>query len=267
MYCTQKRIHFPESDDICVELNIVDQNAKTLIILPAIGVEIAKYQKLISGLNNNGLNTIAADYPGCGKNTPKVSRSFNYSYHDLLEYFIPQLIQFTSHMNQDNVILFGHSLGGHLATLYSQQHNVQVIGIATGNIGLHYWDLKGKVQILQAISLFTMLTKIYGYLPGDKVGFGHKEAKSLIQDWCKTGLTGKYTHILKSMQISNNAALFIQMKGDQWAPMSSLLGLSQYFSHPQIEQLDLRSNLKGNQHSVWIKQPETVIHTIQKWLG
>ncbi|MCU4304680.1 alpha/beta fold hydrolase [Acinetobacter ursingii] len=268
MECIQKLIHFPKSDGIYAEVNIINQYAKTIVILPAIGVEIDKYQKLITGLNTNGFNTIAADYPGCGRNIPKVSSHFDYGYRDLLQDFIPQLINLAPQPHsQQNVILLGHSLGGHLATLYSQQHDVTVIGIATGNIGLHYWDLKGKIQILKAISVFSLLIQIYGYLPGKKVGFGNKEAKSLIQDWCKTGLTGTYDHILKPTHVSDNQALFIQMKGDEWAPISSLMGLTQYYSHPQIKQLDLRPSLQGNQHSVWIKQPEQVINVIQNWLN
>ncbi|MCU4415044.1 alpha/beta fold hydrolase [Acinetobacter sp. WU_MDCI_Axc73] len=268
MQYIQKMIQFPQSDEITVEVNITNQHSKTIIILPAIGVEIGKYQKLIRGLNTNGFNTIAADYPGCGRNTPKVSRHFDYGYRDLLQDFIPQLIKLAPQPHsQPNLVLLGHSLGGHLATLYSQQHEVAVIGIATGNIGLNYWDVKGKIQILKAISVFNLLIQIYGYLPGNKVGFGNKEAKSLIQDWCKTGLTGTYDHILKPTHVSDNSALFLQMQGDQWAPMSSLMGLTQYYSHPQIKQVDLRGYISGNQHSVWIKQPEQIIDVIQNWLN
>lgn len=67
MECIQKLIYFPKSDGIYAKVNIINQYAKTIIILPAIGVEIDKYQKLIRGLNTKGFNTIAADYPGCEK--------------------------------------------------------------------------------------------------------------------------------------------------------------------------------------------------------
>ena len=49
----QKLIHFPKFDGIYAEVNTINQYAKTIVILPAIGVEIDKYQKLIRGLNTN----------------------------------------------------------------------------------------------------------------------------------------------------------------------------------------------------------------------
>ena len=177
-------------------------------------------------------------------------------------------MQLAQEINQNTPILLGHSLGGHLATLYSQQHQIRVIGIATGNIGLQYWDFKDKVKILQAVTVFGLFIHLYGYLPGYKIGFGHKEAKGLIQDWCKIALTGKYEHITGQPEhASQNLALFIQLIGDEWAPMSSLKGLSQYFSTAQIKQFDLRSSVHGNQHSAWIKQPTLVIQCICQWIN
>ena len=64
----------------------------------------------------------------------------------------------------------------------------------------------------------------------------------------------------------NNAALFVYLKGDDFAPMSSMLGLTRYFKHPKIQTVDLSQQLKGNQHAVWIKQPDEVVAVIKEWI-
>ncbi|TCM68358.1 putative alpha/beta hydrolase [Acinetobacter calcoaceticus] len=271
MQVSQSLIDFQGRTQIPVDLYL-HPDAKTLeqqpdvIILPALGVPISKYQALIECLLAQGFNVIAADYPGCGRNQPLVSATFDYGYADLLTDFIPALIAQIPSTSQQAPLLFGHSLGGHLATLYALNHQVQVVGVATGNIGLANWDLKGKLNILTAVLSFKALLWKYGYLPGAKIGFGHQEAKTLMQDWCKTVLTGHYQHIVATETASDHPALFIHLHQDQWAPLSTTLALSRYFSHPQVEQLDLSLQIKGNQHSVWIKQPQAIVSCMQNYL-
>ncbi len=191
---------------------------RSIIILPAIGVDIKKYARLIDYLSRTGFTVIAADYPGCGENLPKVGRGLDYNYADLIELFIPELIRQVSTADQQNSILLGHSLGGHLASLYALSHPVSVITIASGNIGYKNWDTKGKINILRAVVLFRTLIAIYGYLPGKKIGFGKREAASLMKDWCTTVLTGNYQHITPDDRPSRNNNLLINIHRDDWAP-------------------------------------------------
>lgn len=262
----QKTIYFGQYP-ILVDIHSHSENNHHIILLAALGVAMSKYEKLISALTQNGFNVISADYPGCGRNLPAVSANFDYSYADLLNDFIPQLEHVALEINGQRPILFGHSLGGHLATLYAQSHKNRVIGVATGNIGFKNWDLKGKINIIKATTVINALILKDGYLAGHKIGFGHTEAKSLMRDWSKTVFTGNYKHVIGHEKIVDNDALFLYLTGDDFAPMSSMLGLSRYFRHPQIEILDLTQQLKGNQHSAWIKQPEEVVKLIKDWIN
>ncbi|MDM1757116.1 MULTISPECIES: alpha/beta fold hydrolase [unclassified Acinetobacter] len=262
----QKQLTFPQSDQILVDIYKIAQQQHVIIVLPALGVAIQKYEPLIQHLIEQGFNVIAADYPGCGRNTPSVSATFDFGYADLLGYFIPQLVNIALELSPQIPILLGHSLGGHLATLYAQHHVIKVIGIATGNIGLKYWDYKGKFNILKAAVIFNAMILKDGYLEGYKVGFGNKEAKTLMHDWSKVIFTGNYRHILPKESLSKNPALFIQFKQDDFAPMSSTLGLSRYFYTPKVQQLDLTQSLKGHQHSVWLKQPKAVVELIRSFI-
>lgn len=262
----QKTIYF-QQHPILVDLYVHPQNKHTIILLTALGVTINKYEKLIGLLANHGFNLLVADYPYCGRNTPHVSAQIDYGYADLIHGFIAQLEKIAVDANLHSPILLGHSLGGHLATLYAQSHDNTVIGIATGNIGLKNWDLKGKINILKAVTVINAMILKDGYFAGYKIAFGNREAKSLMRDWSKVVFTGNYKHIISKEKIVKNSALFIALKDDDFAPMSSMLALSRYFKQPVVQTLDLSKTIQGNQHSVWIKQPEKVVQRITDWIN
>ena len=251
---------------IVVDVHNHSENKHTLIILPALGVSIDKYAKLVSKLVDNSFNVIIADYPNCGRNQPLVNSDIDYGYSELLNNYIPQLEKISLKITSQKPILLGHSLGGHLATLYAQLHDNKVIGIATGNIGFKNWNLKGKLNILKATTVINAMILKDGYFAGYKIAFRNKETKTLMRDWSKVVFTGNYRHIIRSERIVGNDALFICLQGDDFAPMSSMLGLCRYFRNPQIETLDLTQTIKGNQHAVWIKKPDQVVSTILEWL-
>lgn len=262
---TQANIHFNQHS-ITVDVYSNPNNQNTILLLPALGITVQKYEKLIRALVDHHFNIITADYPHCGRNMPLVTAKIDYGYADLLKDFIPQLEQVSIKTTGQQPILLGHSLGGHLATLYAQTHPVKVIAIATGNIGLKYWDLKGKFNILKAVTMINAMILKDGYFAGYKIAFGNREAKSLMRDWSKVIFTGKYQHIQNYQTKSEHSALFISLKDDDFAPMSSMLGLSQYFANPMVKTLDLTESVKGNQHSAWIKQPDEIILLILEWV-
>ena len=239
-----------------------DNVQPTIILLPAIGVDIKKYASLIVHLTDSGFSVIAADYPGCGENSPKVGRGLDYNYADLIEFFIPELIKQANLADQQTPILLGHSIGGHLASLYALNHQATVIAVASGNIGYKNWDTKGKINILRAVVLFRALIAIYGYLPGKKIGFGKREAAGLMKDWCTTVLTGNYQHIIQTSLPSKNNNVLINIRHDDWAPLRSTQQLSRLFLQPQVIELSPPDHVKGNQHSAWIKQPEFIVNEI-----
>lgn len=263
---SQQQILFRQQFPISVDVYSFENTQPCFIILPAIGVPIAKYQNLINELKQRHINIIAADYPGCGRNHPQVSAQFDYGYRDIIQDFIPQLLALAQRYSQQRPVLLGHSLGGQMATLAAIQHDVKVIGIATAHVGLKYWNTKTQLTLLKGLLTIKALTLRYGYLPGFKIGFGHIEAKTLMRDWSKVLLKNSYRHVIEAEQAVDRPALFIQLHQDTWATLPATLGLSKYFQSPQIEVLDLSRSVPGNQHSVWLKQPQQIVDACIKWL-
>ena len=91
-----------------------------VVLLPALGVARQKYHAVIDQLLNTGYAVVSADMPGYGDSLPRPSRQYDYGYADLVKEYIPALLAQAQALNPKRApVLFGHSIGGHIATLYA----------------------------------------------------------------------------------------------------------------------------------------------------
>ncbi len=269
-YCVKVHIDKPvmtdttDTSDTNVAANVADKSLNTTIIfLNALGVPLRKYNKVIHGLIDKGFSVVSADYPCCGENTPHVKRGIDYSYQNLVTQFIPSLVKIARGHTPDNrVVLMGHSLGGHIGTIYSVIHDTPVIGVACGTTYYKNWRGLGRIRILQAVAVIQALLKVYGYLPGHLIGMGDKEPKTQMNNWCRLAITGKFDFIRQDLNTGKGKALYINIDGDDYAPMSATKHLGELCAYYTIYNVKLDADLKGNPHGVWIKQPEVVIAKI-----
>jgi predicted alpha/beta hydrolase len=251
-YPVNVQIHPPLSD--------ADQE-KTIIFMAATGVRLHKYTKLFSSLTAKGFTVIAADYPCCGENPPQINRFISYNYQDLLDDFIPQLL---SHSEHDSIYLMGHSLGGQLATIYSALTDIPAIGVATGNIYFKNWSGLDRLKLRNLGITFTLLTKAYGYFPGAKVGFGGREARGLMHNWCHILKTGGYDFV--TGDLDKGRGLYIHIEGDNYSPYPAVKHLASLCQESKIISVKLPEHLKGNPHGVWIKDPDFITDHIDQQL-
>lgn len=233
----------------------------TLVFMAATGVPLRKYSTLFEALTAKGYTVIGADYPCCGENTPHVDRTVDYNYQDIMDHFIPKLLSFSEH---NSTYLFGHSLGGQLAALYSALTDTPMIGVATGNIHFKNWYGWERIKILRALAIFKPLTMLYGYFPGYKVGFGNKEAKGMMDDWCHLLKTGRFDFIKGDLEANKGRGFFIHIEGDRYSPYPSVRHLTKLCTESTLISMKLPKHLKGNPHGVWIKDPEFVTARIDE---
>lgn len=244
--------------------------AITLVLMTAIGVPLSKYTKFINALTKQGFTVVSADYPCCGENQPHVSRGIDYGYQDLVDKFVPALLDNARILTPGHqIIMLGHSIGAHIGSIYSALTDTPLIAVATGNIHYKNWRGLGRLNILRAAAAFEVLIRVYGYLPGYKVGFGYKEPKKLMKDWCRTAWTGKFDFIkeLKSSafieaKANKGQGLYFNIIGDDFAPFASTQHLSELCARAKVVRIQLEPALRGNQHSVWLKSPESVVENI-----
>ena len=58
--------------------------------------------------------------------------------------------------------------------------------------------------------------------------------------------------------------MFINIKDDRFSPLQSTQHLADMFHHHVLEQVELPSHLKGNRHSIWLKNPDQIITLIDR---
>jgi predicted alpha/beta hydrolase len=246
-----------------------------LILLPALGVAARKYEAFALGLVAAGNQVLVADWPGQGESGPRPTRALDYGYRDLVQEFVPKLLAAArQHFPQGRLVLLGHSLGGHIATLYAAANpiaGVAVVGVACGNI--HYRNWRGRHRLLTpCVSLaFNLLTAIFGYLPGKTIGFGGHEARSLMRDWGRVAWTGNFDHLgLPLVPALGNPtpSLFVGIAGDPFAPEASTRGLAALIQgEPSVRLLPSPRPASENAHSAWLRSPATVVEAIVGWLA
>lgn len=239
------------------------ENKTTIILLNAIGVTRNKYHKVIEGLAAKGFNVVSSDYPCCGENKPIIKKGIDYDCNLLVKSYVPKLIDIAKDRFPDSqIILMGHSLGAHIATLYSASYGASVIGVATGNVHFKNWSGRGRLKILAAVASIQLLIRLYGYLPGQKINFGGREPKTMMHQWCQTALTGKFKFMNVPLSPKDGKGLYLNIEGDDFAPLKSTQNLANLCAKSKVIRIKSDSFPKGNPHGIWIKQPEIVIETV-----
>lgn len=240
-------------------------SSPVVVLLPALGVARQKYQTVIAHLIEHGYAVVSADMPGYGDSLPRPSRQHDYGYADLVREYIPALLQQARDLNpRQTPILFGHSIGGHIATLYAHTTHqpFSMFCVASGNVHHQNWPPASQAKLRRAAFLFKWMAQAYGYFPGKKVGFGIHEAKRLIIDWTKIVRTGRFDHIepqfARPAQQSRDA-VFVHIEGDDWAPLASVQTLSERIPSAKTVSIALQADVRGNPHSGWVRNPAEIV--------
>lgn len=236
-----------------------------VVLLPALGVARQKYHAVIDQLLNTGYAVVSADMPGYGDSLPRPSRQYDYGYADLVKEYIPALLAQAQALNPKRApVLFGHSIGGHIATLYAHTTHqpFSLFCVASGNVHHQNWPTKSQSKLRRAAFLFKWMARAYGYFPGKKVGFGIVEAKRLIIDWTHIVRTGRFDHIAPQFARSaqqSREAVFVHIKGDDWAPLASVQTLCDRIPTAKTVSIALTADVRGNPHSGWVRCPAEIV--------
>lgn len=250
------------------------QARRTVIVLPALGITARKYSMLAQVLVGAGYNVLTTDWPGQSESLPRPGWRFNYGYRQLVEEFLPKLLLVAQrHFPDTQPVLLGHSLGGHIATLYAAANpasRVPVVGVACGNIHYRHWTGLRRLLTPSAAILCNLLAGTLGHLPGKRIGFGGHEPRRLMRDWGRVAFSGNYRHLgLPLAPVSHNRvhSLYIQITDDNFAPLASTRGLAELIqAEPCIEQLASPRPPHENPHSAWLKAPQGVVACVKGWL-
>ena len=241
-----------------------------LLWLPALGVAARHYLPFAEALAARGIAVFVHEWRGHGSSSLRAGHDVDWGYRELLEHDLPASLglidqQFAALPK----IVGGHSLGGQLAAcllaLQPQTAN-RLWLIASGSPFWRIFPRPRRWLLPLAYRFLPWLADRNGSLPGRSVGFGGKEARGVMRDWTRTGLSGRYAG--KDMAIDLDAELVhvrvevdaVRLADDWLVPAASLKFLLEKMqpSATRVRVIDANQLGARADHFAWMKHPDAV---------
>ncbi|MEO6366020.1 MAG: alpha/beta fold hydrolase, partial [Luteimonas sp.] len=167
-------------------------------------------------------------------------------------------------------IIGGHSLGGQLACCRLALSPTSANGLWLVASGSPYWrafPAPIRYGLPLVYRFLPWLARRRGALPGRVIGFGGNEACTLIGDWARTALSGRYaatgvTEDLDTAMARIDVPARAVVLSDDWlAPASSLQFLLSKLPRAATSTatLDMQALHTAADHFAWMKQPDAVV--------
>jgi len=249
-----------------------------LLWLPALGIAARHYLPFAEALAARGVAVFLHEWRGHGSSDQRAGRNTDWTYRTLLTTDLPASIaRIRERFPTLPKIVGGHSLGGQLAAclLALQPQTAERLWlVASGSPFWRVYPRPRKWLLPLSYRFLTWLADRNGSLPGRSIGFGGKEARGVMRDWARTGLSGRYAGkdmtidletALGRVQADTDALLF----ADDWlAPRASLdfLLAKMRPGDIRVETLDAQRLGERADHFAWMKRPEAVAVALAKSL-
>ena len=250
------------------------QASSALLWIPALGVAARHYLPFAALLARRGMAVFVHEWRGNGSSSLRAGRRHDWGYHELLDTDLPlSHTALQARLPDIPHRIGGHSLGGQLAACHLGQHPDAFARLWLVGSGTPYWRTfpTPRGYALPFFYRFApWLARACGALPGRRLGFGGDEARSLIADWARVGLSGRYRAAgwpvdleagLRRVRTPIDGVLF---DDDGLAPESSLRALMAKMPDAPARVHTLHHAALGTRadHFAWMKQPQAVVDAL-----
>lgn len=251
----------------------------TFVMMAALGMQIRFYLPLAQALNEAGFHVAMVEQRGHGKSALRASRRVDYGFRDLLTEDIPMVLDWVDTQAPGlPVYLLGHSLGGHLAAITAGRLPERVAGLvlcACGSPWVRAFSGKVGVQLRVLCKLIPVATRLAGCYPGDRLGFGGREARTLMADWLALARTNRYsaTGLQENLDAGiaryTGPVLSLRLQDDGFAPAAAMAAVTDKFHAAPVTQVVLDARTLGDRadHVRWARTPAAVVAAITDWLA
>lgn len=240
-----------------------------LLWLPALGVAARHYLPLAEALAAHGIAVYLHEWRGNGSSSLRPSRSQDWGYRELLLRDLPASVALMGPADDDASIIGGHSLGGQLACCFAGLHPALFRRFWLVASGTPYWRTfpAPRGWSLPLVYRFLpWLARRQGVLHGRRLGFGGTEARGLITDWARVGLSNRYAardlpdDLEAGMRSLHGQATAVLMAQDWLAPPASMQGLLGKLPQVPSTLRVLSTQALGTRadHFAWMTSPQAV---------
>lgn len=248
----------------------------TVVILPALGVPGRYYVPLADALAGAGCDAVRIDPRGQGSSSARPKQGHNFGYAKLVSDAEELVAGLRCALPENRLVILGHSLGGHVGALVAAGNRVKVDGVAIVACGTPYvaaFPLLGGLPI-RAICHLVRLSRLLGYYPGRRIGFGGDEALLLMEEWAHLAETGELRVDGKQMEPILGEAqvpvLALTIPGDRYAPPRSTRHLLDKLRRAEKTVRVFAANELASEacdHFRWVKQPGPIVEAVCAWSG
>lgn len=239
-----------------------------LLWLPALGVAARHYLPLADALAARGVAVYLHEWRGNGSSSLRPSRTQDWGYREILAQDLPASLAAIDATGGD-CIIGGHSLGGQLACCFAGQHPdafQRVWLVASGTPYWRHFPAPRSWTLPLLYRFLPWLAQRQGVLHGRRLGFGGTEARGLIRDWARVGLTNHYAGVGIAQDLEGGLrairgrATAVVMAQDWLAPPTSMQGLLAKLPQVPATLSVLSAAALGApaDHFAWMKSPQAV---------
>jgi predicted alpha/beta hydrolase len=161
------------------------------------------------------------------------------------------------------VVLVGHSLGAHLAFMARAVGVGPLSGIVTIAAGSPYYrvfTLPVRLALLYLINVVKPATALFGYFPGQILGFAGREPRTLMREWAQLARTGRL--VIDGKNAMRPAAMqpyipvqALALAGDIYAPFEAAVHLLACAGVPATV-VDRIADPSVRGHFAWLRAPQ-----------
>lgn len=260
-----------------------EQPSKHVVLLaPALGIPAGFYKKLCAELARLGISTVCLEQRGNGESPYRPGDGSRFGLQEYLQQDLPAAMSYIDDTFMQGpaapeLVLAGHSLGGHMMGLYAAQNPGKVTKLIRLACGFPYYgDFKGTASVFVRllVLILPIVTKILGYFPGNRMGFGGREYRDLMLDWRVWAKDGRYLingidDLEDSLHKLTGKVLSIAFEKDTMSSEAATnRGLS-YFKDAEVTRITLGVREQGDHlgHINWARGPSGTAHAILNWLN
>lgn len=155
---------------------------RAVLILPATGVPQSYYAKFAAYLADRRFTVLTFDYRGIGRslrtNVRKVpARMQDWGSLDAAAAF--------AHLGERKILVVGHSFGGQALGLLPDPARISAALVVGSQSGYwKNWPALGRAWMWPATHIgLPLVSRLYGYFPGSRLGFGEDLPAGVAQQW------------------------------------------------------------------------------------
>lgn len=249
----------------------------TILIFPGMGIPGRAYAKVCNALAGRGYSTFVTDLRGTGESGPPPARGIDFNYDTYLNSDWPAVIAAVREQHpSEKLVLGGHSIGAQLTLVYAGLHPEVVDGVLLFTPNTPYYKCYRGVTSLRYrlwFYLLPLLVRALGYFPGDRLGFGGKNAAGVIRDWTYTGRTGLFRgsdgrDLEPAFARIDAPVATLSYEDDGLAPRAAADNLLARLDAGRVDRLEIATNPKKEMgHFGWMRDSTQYIDWLNGWLN